>query len=248
VRSIHAPAASKTASSDGAVGETVPAQPFDGGYVNAHPSGSLYDIAPAKPDKLKGRVHNPILEQTSLTAVPAQDPRVLKVHDHVTIIIREQSTTTSESTLETEKEFDLDAGVSAFPHLTLKSLLKGQLRQSDTDQADLPRATVDATKEFEGEGEYERRDTMTTRLTARVVDVKPNGMIVLEARTQIRNDDEVQTITVTGSCHPEAVGIDNTVLSTQLFDLRIDKNNTGELRETTRKGLLTKVLELIFNF
>ena len=190
---------------------------------------------------------NPYLQRMSYTAVAPPEPRRFAVHDLITIVIREQSVSTSESTLETQKDTTFDGGINAFPHFEASDLLNLRLRNSDSPE-NLPQLDVEMNQEFEGEGEYERRDTMTTRLTARVVDVKPNGMLTLEARTQIRNDEETQTITVTGYCQPQDVSIDNTVLSTQMFDLRVTKTNEGELRDSGDKGFLTEVLETIFNF
>ncbi|MHC4994232.1 MAG: flagellar basal body L-ring protein FlgH, partial [Planctomycetota bacterium] len=113
---------------------------------------------------------------------------------------------------------------------------------------DFPEVGVDFNREFNGEGEYERRDSMTTRLTGQIIDVKPNGLLVIEARTYIQNDDEIQDIKVTGTWRETDVAIDNTVLSTQGFDVRIQKTNEGELRKASKKGLFTKVLDTLFAF
>jgi len=80
------------------------------------------------------------------------------------------------------------------------------------------------------------------------MDVKPNGTLSLEARTQVKNDDEDMTITVTGYCRAEDVAADNTVLSTQMYDLRVNKQHAGEVRKASKKGVITKVLEFLFNF
>jgi hypothetical protein len=101
---------------------------------------------------------------------------------------------------------------------------------------------------FEGEGEYRRTDTFSGRIQSRVIDVKPNGTLVLEARKYIQNDDETLEMVLTGLCRAEDVTAANTILSTQLYDLRLVKEHTGELRRSTRKGILTRVFETIFNF
>lgn len=211
-------------------------------------TSSLYMVEPQPrpPARVHGLPVNPYLERASYTAVHPPELRQFAVHDLVTIVIREQSSSTSESTLETEKETRLDGGINAFPRFNATDLLNLRLRGNDSDN--LPLVDVGSSNEFEGGGEYERRDTMTTRLTARVVDVKPNGTLALEARTHIQNDDETQAITVTGYCQPEDVAIDNSILSTQIFDLRIAKTNTGELRDASEKGIFTRILDAIFNF
>jgi flagellar L-ring protein precursor FlgH len=210
-------------------------------------SSSLYvTTQPGPIVKVKGRSVNAQLQEVSYHVVTMPEPRLFAVHDLITIIIREQSTTTSEATLDTQKETQLDGKIQAFPTFNLRDILEGRLRPGDP--ADFPAVKVGTKNEFKGEGEYERRDTMTTRLTARVVDIKPNGTMTLEARTHVQNDDEKLTIAVTGQIRPEDVTADNTVLSTQVFDLRVAKVHEGELRKTSKKGLLTKILDTIFNF
>ena len=89
---------------------------------------------------------------------------------------------------------------------------------------------------------------MTTRLTGQIIDIKPNGLLVVEAHTHIQNDDEIQDIKVTGTWREEDVAIDNTVLSTQGYGVRIEKVHEGELRKASKKGLFTKILDTLFAF
>ena len=107
---------------------------------------------------------------------------------------------------------------------------------------------MDFNKDFEGEADYERRDDLTARLTAEVIEVLPNGHLVLEARTDIQTDDEVATMKVTGICRPDDVSLANTILSNQIHDLKIEKMHKGELRNATQKGIIAKVLDFIFAF
>jgi flagellar L-ring protein precursor FlgH len=221
-----------------------------GGSAVCGQSSSLYLTEPTPPAREKNLIHTPVLEQTSYAVVLPLPPRQFNPQDLVTVVIRESSTATLESSLETEKDTSVKAEVRRFPSINLLNLLKGQLNPSnrDGDAANFPGVDLTAAKEFEGEGDYERKDSLTTRLTARVIDIKPNGTLTLEARTFIQNDDEKLTITVTGYCRPEDITADNTVLSTQMYDLRVNKQHSGELRKTASKGIITKILDVIFNF
>jgi flagellar L-ring protein precursor FlgH len=107
---------------------------------------------------------------------------------------------------------------------------------------------VSSENEFEGEGDYSRSESMSGRITARIIDVKPNGTLVLEARKQVASDDESFEIVVTGTCRAEDITADNTVLSTELYDLQLSKQHDGELRSATDKGVFTKLLDFLFNF
>ena len=81
-----------------------------------------------------------------------------------------------------------------------------------------------------------------------MIEVLPNGNLVLEARTFIRNDEEELTINVTGTCRPQDITLANTILSNQIHDLRIEKNHEGELKKANEKGIIAKVLDAIFAY
>ena len=70
---------------------------------------------------------------------------------------------------------------------------------------------------------------------------------VLEGRHKIDTDGEVMIMVLTGTCRPKDVSTDNTVLSTQLYGLSIVKELRGELRRASKKGILTRVFDVIFN-
>ncbi len=212
---------------------------------------------PTRPDSLMASVMtNPpplaangerhLLLDTSMFAIAPPEVREFKMHDLVQIIVREASEATSKQELETQKDYDLDASVTAFPHLQLSDILQFQLYAGRDDN--LPMARVGASKEFEGEGEYKRRDNLTARLSAEIIEILPNGNLVLEARTKIKTDDEIAQIRVTGICRPDDISAANTVLSSAMHDLMIDKMHEGELRESNRKGLLAQIFDTIFAF
>lgn len=184
---------------------------------------------------------------TSLAAVRIPEPKRFALHDLITIVIRESTQTDFEATLETNKESEFDGRISDFPNLNLRDLLNFQLRPSSMSEGE-PTLGVTYEGEFTGEGEYSRRESISGRITARVIDIKPNGTLVLEARKFIQSDKETLNLVLTGMCRPEDVSIDNTILSSQIYDLRLEKLHEGELRRTTKKGILTKVLETLFNF
>ena len=123
-----------------------------------------------------------------------------------------------------------------------------QLRLFAGRRTELPELKMDFTREFTGEGEYQRRDDMSDRLTAEVIEVLPNGNLILEARTTIATDDEESVMNVTGICRPEDITAANTILSNQIHDLRIVRHHEGELPRTAKKGIIARVLEAIFAF
>jgi flagellar L-ring protein precursor FlgH len=180
----------------------------------------------------------------SLFQVEAPQQRRFHKHDLIQIIVRETSTARSKHELETEKDFRVNGKIQAWPDLQLSQLLQLQLQASANAAA--PAVDLRLGKDFDGSGDYERRDDLTARLSAEVIEVLPNGNLILEARSSVRNDEEESVIKVTGICRPEDISPANTVLSSQIHDLRIAKANTGELRQATKKGLLARVFDFIW--
>jgi flagellar L-ring protein precursor FlgH len=103
-------------------------------------------------------------------------------------------------------------------------------------------------QKFKGDGTYTRNDRVTAKITATVIDVKPNGLMVLEARKTITTNGETKTIVLSGTCRREDVTSANTVLSSQLANLAIVQNTDGDLKDSASKGWITRVLEAVFSF
>ncbi len=184
------------------------------------------------------------LATVSYFSVPEPEPRVIKKHDHVTIIIREESEFSSEGTTETKKDAAIDAGITEFIKLDLADMALRGGGIGDNP----PLIVAEGSREFTGEGTVDRADSFIARVTARVLDVKPNGTLVLEGRKQITTDDEYQRFLVTGTARAEDVSADNTILSTQLADFNLRKTHKGNVRNATRKGLIPKLLDVINPF
>ncbi|MEQ8317358.1 MAG: flagellar basal body L-ring protein FlgH [Phycisphaerales bacterium] len=200
------------------------ASPSDSTPVERDPAANLYGV--------------------SLFVVRPPEPRAFKIHDIITIIVNESSTQTSEQTLETTKETEGSATLGAT--LSIEELLNLRLENSSISDLELLRYAAE--REFEGEGEYERTDRITDRLSATVIDVKPNGVLVLEARRFTASDEETKTVVLSGNCRSEDVTEQNTIQSNQLADLRLEVKHEGEVRDAATKGPLTRFVEWILPF
>jgi len=181
------------------------------------------------------------LGNVSYFAVPEPEPRVIKKHDLVTVIIREESEFSSDGTTEAKREASIDARITEFMKLDLEEF---QLKGGGIGSVP-PSIVADSNREFKGEGTVDRTDSFTARVTAEVIDVKPNGTLVLQGRKRIRTDEEYQNFLVTGICRAEDITADNTVLSTQLKDFDLRKTHKGAVRDATKRGLVTKLLDAI---
>ncbi|MEM7625092.1 MAG: flagellar basal body L-ring protein FlgH [Planctomycetota bacterium] len=188
---------------------------------------------------------SPAIAATSFTAVGAPEPRTFGLYDLVTIIIRDDTQTDFTASLETEKESEFTGEIAEFPRFQLADLLEAQLRPNTFPEGTV-QLDVTGESEYTGEGDYSNQQTMTGRLQATIIDIKPNGNIVLEARKSVRSDDEHYTLVATGTCRVDDITAANTILSTHLADLYIDKQHEGHLKKAVDKGFFTEVLDFLF--
>jgi flagellar L-ring protein precursor FlgH len=184
------------------------------------------------------------IEDVSLIAVPAPEPKIIRKHDLVTIIVREESEYSSEGSSELTREARLEAAIDEFVKLRLGN---AELEGGGIGPV-APRLDLSGSREFSGEGTVDRTDSFTARVTAEVLDVKPNGTLVLQARKRIKTDEEEQVFVLSGTCRAEDISADNTILSTQLHDQELTKTHKGTVRNATRRGWGGRLLDAISPF
>ncbi len=184
------------------------------------------------------------LDAVSLMAIEPPKPRTFVENDLVTIIISERSQTDRNAKYDEKKEYDNSFQFTEF--MDLIKLL--ELVWQPTSAGRLPSIDLESDIELKSKGTYQRQDRITDRITAKVLEVKPNGTMVVEARRSFTSDAESTTVTLSGVCRSEDVSEANTIQSNQLFDLVLNVQNSGEIRRATRKGLIPRVIETLFNF
>lgn len=184
------------------------------------------------------------MAQASMLFVTPPEPRTFMKHDLITIIVDETSQQKSSQSLDTEKKSSSNLTLNAI--LDPWELLEMRLRQGDTNNTKL--IGTDFKRKFEGDGEYARSDRFSAKITAEIIEIKPNGTLVLQATKTITKDSEVQTLVLSGVARQEDITNRNTILSSQIASLSMNLQHTGELRESSKKGFLTRVLDKIFDF
>jgi len=193
-------------------------------------------------------VHRPVeggltLATASLYLVEPPEPRQFRENDLITIIVSERATIKNENSLETSKNSSLTGGVTSMPNL-LKLL---ELRWEEYERLPIT-ANMNYRSRYAGEGEQDIDRRTTARVTARVVEVKPNGTLLLESKTSVRTDGEEQVIVIAGLVRQEDITIANTIQSNQMANLVVNIQHHGELKRSSEKGLIPRAFDLLFNF
>ena len=102
----------------------------------------------------------------------------------------------------------------------------------------LPTMSTSKADSFGGQANYERTGLFEARLTAMVIDVLPNGNMVIEGRREIRVDDERKVIEFRGIVRKYDVMRNNTIESELVADAYVSYLGSGPLSRTgKRRGL-----------
>jgi flagellar L-ring protein FlgH len=174
-----------------------------------------------------------------------QDLRAHKVGDLVTINIVETSKASKQADTKTGRTSSIDAGISNL--LGYEGKMKSSLGLPKSfDNTAMFKASMG--NNFDGSGSTSRDESMTASITARVMEVLPNGNLVIEGTRKIRVNNETQNITLSGIIRRMDISPDNTVLSTYIANARIAYTGNGPVSDKQRPGWLARILDLVWPF
>jgi flagellar L-ring protein precursor FlgH len=163
------------------------------------------------------------------------DTTARAVGDVLTIVISEKQTVKNKEDTELGKSTSLDAALTNF------DILPNAFNP-------LPKVSGTSDKQFDGEAKYDKEGTFETRLSVLVIDVQPNGNLVIEGRRRIVVDREVKCIRVTGIVRPYDVTVANSIFSWQVANASVAYEGTGPLTRSTNRGFLGELLDLVWPF
>ncbi len=177
------------------------------------------------------------LATSSLTYRQVQPPKQIKEHDLVTIVVIESSQSLNSGEFDGKKNSSIDAQLKSW--IELDGLNLKPAPQEDGD----PRANGTYNTQFRAEGEIETRQALKFNVTATVVDIRPNGNLVLEARKRVQDDDEILEASLTGIVRPEDIDPRNRVTSDAIAELSVYRRSVGHVRDAYRRGWLHKLYD-----
>lgn len=103
-------------------------------------------------------------------------------------------------------------------------------------------------RQFEGKGTTGRTSNVKSRITARVIEVLPNGDLRIEAVKLVKINKETEQLAVTGIVRPNDLATDNSIATTSVGDLRVEFNGKGIASADNAPGWLFRLFDKISPF
>ncbi len=110
----------------------------------------------------------------------------------------------------------------------------------------VPESGSNENDSFSAKGSLNNTNKVTARITAKVIEVKPNGNLVISGTQNIKQNGESQTIVISGQIRPTDILADNTVYSSSLADAKINVSGNGAISSKQRQGILTQIWNWLF--
>lgn len=169
------------------------------------------------------------------------DKKAHSVGDILTIIIQENNGATRQNNTTTSKKASANAGITS---LLYGPTASGLLTKKGT----YPALNYNSDTEFAGGGQINNQETITAQMAVRVVDVLPNGNLVIEGRLHTAFSGEKQDAVVRGVARPDDIASNNTLLSYNIADATIQFISKGTITDNQRKGWFAKVWDKVSPF
>jgi flagellar L-ring protein precursor FlgH len=99
---------------------------------------------------------------------------------------------------------------------------------------------------LKGKADYKDERSYTDRISAVVLDVLPNGNLMVAGSRDRRIGADVQTIEVSGIVRPNDIAFDNTIKSQQIANFHIASKNGGMSASYTQTGWFGRIMDFLW--
>ncbi|HEY1393985.1 MAG TPA: flagellar basal body L-ring protein FlgH [Methylibium sp.] len=185
------------------------------------PTSARPQVAPAP------AVNNGSIFQAASYRPLFEDYRARLVGDTLTVQIVEKVSASQTSTSSVDKSGKLDAGITALPGISANSFA-------------LASASGSSSSTFAGKGSTASSNDFSGTITATVIEVLPNGHLIVAGEKQIGVNENVDVLRFSGQVDPRAIQPGNQVASAQIANVRIEHKGRGQQAEAQGIGWLSR--------
>jgi len=173
-------------------------------------------------------------KQTIVDVSLFADQKARHEGDVVTVLIVEQASASKSASTKTSRTSDRNGKFNGMLGMNYNPLSQGVGLNSES--------------KYEGSGSTSRTETLKAEVSVLVMEVMPNGNLMIEGRREIQVNNEKQIISVTGIVRPQDISPNNTVLSMYLVNPVINYEGDGLISRQQKPGLLSRLLDWLWIF
>jgi flagellar L-ring protein precursor FlgH len=174
-----------------------------------------------------------------------EDVKARRLNDLITINVSESISGSGSADTSASRSSTADASVNSLLGLPLNLNLANAFGKGNTFS---PTVSGSMTDDFKGAGATNRAGSLVGTITAKVVEVLPNGTLALESRKEITINNEKQILILRGMVRPDDIAVDNSVSSSKVADAEVFFVGDGVLQTKQDTGWLVKVLDKVWPF
>jgi flagellar L-ring protein precursor FlgH len=165
------------------------------------------------------------------------DAKAVRLHDVVSVVVTESLAASTDGQVKNARASNASSGITS---------LFGALKAANALQK---LAGMTASSGLTAQGQSTTNSSLATTFGAEVVDVLPNGMLVVQATRQLTFSQQTQLIKLRGLVRSEDVSSENQVQSTAMTDLELEVTGKGIVNDSTyRQNPLVRLLERLVVF
>ena len=165
------------------------------------------------------------------------DVKAFRIHDVVSVVVTESLAASTDGQVKNMRASNASSSITS---------LFGALKASNAMQNLVGQTSSSG---LTAQGQSTTNSSLVTTFGAEVVDVLPNGMLVVQATRQLTFSQQTQLIKLRGLVRPEDVSSQNQILSTAMTDLELEVTGKGIVNDSTyRQNPLVRFLERLLVF
>jgi flagellar L-ring protein FlgH len=157
--------------------------------------------------------------------------------DILTIIVAESAVAQSSQNKSANRESTLQDAIQRFLYSGLAA-----------HRGEMPSLNVSGKSTYSGGGDISNSQSLSARAAVVVTDVLPNGNFVIEGVRIVTFSGETQYVVLHGLVRPDDIARDNSVISTNIAEARVEFYAEGTLTDAQKRGWLSKVYEKLRPF
>jgi flagellar L-ring protein precursor FlgH len=165
------------------------------------------------------------------------DFKARHLHDVISVVVSESLSAETDGTVKNQRASSMSSAISSlFGSLALNNRLQNLLNAT-------------AASALTAQGQSVSNSSLSTILGGEVVDVLPNGMLVIQAVRQVTFSQQTQTIRLRGVVRPQDISAGNQVQSAAITNLELEVLGKGIINDYTyRPNVIVRLLQRLLVF